>query len=59
MTTRERHPATTDVRGPGFGPDSGPDRGLAYWAVVDCWNITRRTLTHYQRQPAAIVWQLG
>ncbi|MFF3972201.1 ABC transporter permease [Streptomyces rubiginosohelvolus] len=59
MTTLERNPATTDVRRPGDGP--GPDRGhsLAYWAVSDCWNITRRTLTHYQRQPVAIVWQLG
>lgn len=63
MTTLERNPATTDVRRPADGPDPGPgsDRGHdhAYWAVVDCWNITRRTLTHYQRQPAAIVWQLG
>ncbi|MFB8382909.1 ABC transporter permease [Streptomyces rubiginosohelvolus] len=59
MTTLERNPATTDVRRPGGGP--GPYRGhsLAYWAVSDCWNITRRTLTHYQRQPVAIVWQLG
>ena len=59
MTTLERNPATTDVRRPGDGP--GPDRGhgLAYWAVSDCWNITRRTLTHYRRRPVAIVWQLG
>lgn len=50
MTTLEQNPATT-------GP--GRDHGLAYWAVSDCWNITRRTLTHYQRHPSAIVWQLG
>lgn len=35
----------------------GPSR--AYWALADCWNVTRRSLTHYQRQPLAIVWQLG
>ncbi len=50
LTTRERNPAATD------GPRA---HGLAYWAISDCWNITRRTLTQYQRQPAAIVWQLG
>lgn len=33
--------------------------GRAYWALADCWNVTRRSLTHYQRQPVAIVWQLG
>ncbi|MFI1934475.1 ABC transporter permease [Streptomyces sp. NPDC020330] len=51
MTTRERNPAAA----------TGPDReqGLAYWAVADCWNITRRILTHYQRHPSAVVWQLG
>ncbi|MFJ3970953.1 ABC transporter permease [Streptomyces parvus] len=65
MTTLERNPATTGVRRPGDGPDPGPgpgpDRGHrhAYWAVVDCWNLTRRTLTHYQRRPVAILWQLG
>ncbi|MEU2759431.1 MULTISPECIES: ABC transporter permease [unclassified Streptomyces] len=59
MTTLERNPVTTDVRRPGDGPGPGPDRGHAYWAVADCWNITRRTLTHYQRQPVAILWQLG
>ncbi|MFD5876393.1 ABC transporter permease [Streptomyces sp. NPDC060322] len=35
------------------------ERSRAYWAVADCWNVTRRSLTHYQRQPLAIVWQLG
>ncbi|MGY5001450.1 ABC transporter permease [Streptomyces griseus] len=35
------------------------ERSLPYWAVSDCWNLTRRTLTHYQRHPSAIVWQLG
>ncbi|MFH9265987.1 ABC transporter permease [Streptomyces sp. NPDC017546] len=51
MTTLERNPAAA----------TGPDReqGLAYWAVTDCWNITRRILTHYQRHPSAVVWQLG
>ncbi|MFE0424984.1 ABC transporter permease [Streptomyces sp. NPDC058953] len=32
---------------------------LLYWAVMDCWNVVRRGLTHYQRQPINIVWQLG
>ncbi|MFD0148458.1 ABC transporter permease [Streptomyces sp. NPDC055721] len=31
----------------------------AYWAVVDCWTLVRRTLLNYRRQPLAIVWQLG
>ncbi|MFE8916472.1 ABC transporter permease [Streptomyces globisporus] len=57
MTTRLQDPGTTGVRRPKDGSDRG--HGLAYWAVSDCWNITRRTLTHYQRQPVAIVWQLG
>ncbi|CAD5961682.1 MULTISPECIES: ABC transporter permease [Streptomyces] len=50
MTTLEKNPAVTG---------GGRDHGLAYWAVSDCWNIIRRTLTHYQRHPSAIVWQLG
>ncbi|MEU6954428.1 ABC transporter permease [Streptomyces sp. NPDC045714] len=51
MTTRERNPAAA----------TGPvrDRASVLWAVSDCWNITRRTLTHYQRHPSAVVWQLG
>ncbi|MGW6585434.1 ABC transporter permease [Streptomyces globisporus] len=57
MTARERNPATTGVRRPGDGSERGHRR--AYWAVSDCWNVTRRTLTHYQRRPVAIVWQLG
>ncbi|URN16575.1 ABC transporter permease, partial [Streptomyces sudanensis] len=36
-----------------------PGRGRPYWAVVDCWNIVRRTLTHYRRKPSYIAWQLG
>ncbi|MFI6895005.1 ABC transporter permease [Streptomyces sp. NPDC050256] len=36
-----------------------PGHGRAYWVLADCWNVTRRSLTHYQRQPVAIVWQLG
>ncbi|MFJ9664360.1 ABC transporter permease [Streptomyces sp. NPDC101219] len=39
------------VRPAGHGP--------AYWAVADCWNVVRRGLTHYTRQPANIAWQLG
>ncbi|WP_228974175.1 ABC transporter permease [Streptomyces sp. DH12] len=34
-------------------------RGRAYWAVVDSWNIVRRSLTHYRRKPVYIAWQLG
>ncbi|WP_328769700.1 ABC transporter permease [Streptomyces sp. NBC_00286] len=33
--------------------------GRAYWALADCWNIVRRGLTHYQRQPVNIAWMLG
>ncbi|MFD6417214.1 ABC transporter permease [Streptomyces sp. NPDC060194] len=35
------------------------DRGRLYWAVVDTWNVVRRGLTHYRRQPVNILWQLG
>ncbi|MEU0763294.1 ABC transporter permease [Streptomyces microflavus] len=55
MTTLEQNPAADTPATTG----AGRDHGLAYWAVSDCWNITRRTLTHYQRHPSAIVWQLG
>ncbi|MEU0273358.1 ABC transporter permease [Streptomyces sp. NPDC006307] len=34
-------------------------RGRAFWAVADCWNVVRRQLTHYQRKPVYIAWQLG
>ncbi|MET9291112.1 ABC transporter permease [Streptomyces sp. NPDC003077] len=37
---------------------TGPER-RAYWAVVDCWTIVRRELTHLVKQPANIAWQLG
>ncbi|MEU9913576.1 ABC transporter permease [Streptomyces sp. NPDC051001] len=33
--------------------------GRAYWILADVWNIVRRGLTHYQRQPVNIAWQLG
>ncbi|MFI6216946.1 ABC transporter permease [Nocardia brasiliensis] len=36
-----------------------PARSRAYWAVADGWNVVRRGLTHYQRQPVNIAWQLG
>ncbi|GAA3492978.1 MULTISPECIES: ABC transporter permease [Streptomyces albogriseolus group] len=39
---------------------TGPaGRGRVYWALADCWNVVRRGLTHYQRQPVNIAWQLG
>jgi len=31
----------------------------AYWAVVDCWTVVRRDLTHLTKQPSIIAWQLG
>ncbi|RBO94023.1 ABC transporter permease [Nocardia puris] len=34
-------------------------RSRAYWVLADCWNVVRRGLTHYQRQPVNILWQLG
>ncbi|MFJ6985193.1 MULTISPECIES: ABC transporter permease [unclassified Streptomyces] len=46
-------------RSPGSGPGSGPVRGRVYWATADSWNVVRRGLTHYQRQPVNIAWQLG
>ncbi|NUL04041.1 ABC transporter permease [Streptomyces lunaelactis] len=39
-------------------PAGAPERRI-YWTVVDCWNVVRRGLTHYQRQPVYIAWQLG
>ncbi|MFF3289249.1 ABC transporter permease [Streptomyces sp. NPDC003023] len=47
--------STTDLA------DLEPDgrHGPAYWAIADCWNVVRRGLTHYQRQPVLIAWQLG
>lgn len=39
--------------------DSIQDRSRVYWAVADSWNVVRRGLTHYQRQPVNIAWQLG
>ncbi len=30
-----------------------------YWALVDCWTVTRRDLTHLVNQPSVIAWQLG
>ncbi|MFE0101693.1 ABC transporter permease [Streptomyces sp. NPDC059009] len=38
---------------------AGPVRGRLFWAVADALNVTRRHLTHYQRQPVAVAWQLG
>ncbi|PSL04762.1 ABC-type multidrug transport system permease subunit [Haloactinopolyspora alba] len=38
--------------------DDGPQRS-AYWAVIDCWTVVRRELTHVIRQPSNIAWQLG
>ncbi|MEU6374512.1 ABC transporter permease [Streptomyces sp. NPDC046909] len=34
-------------------------RSRTYWILADVWNIVRRGLTHYQRQPINIAWQLG
>ncbi|MER6157399.1 ABC transporter permease [Streptomyces sp. NPDC001868] len=34
-------------------------RGRTYWLLADVWNVVRRGLTHYQRQPINIAWQLG
>ncbi|MFJ4771449.1 ABC transporter permease [Streptomyces uncialis] len=46
----------------GGTPSGGPvveEHGRVYWAFADCWNIVRRGMTHYQRQPVNIAWQLG
>ncbi len=56
---------TTTMSGGGSGGGQagglavGAERGRAYWAVADTLNITRRYLTHFQRQPIMIAWQLG
>ncbi|MEV6280714.1 ABC transporter permease [Nocardia sp. NPDC051832] len=39
--------------------DTPPQHSRAFWVVADCWNVVRRGLTHYQRQPVNIAWQLG
>jgi ABC-2 type transport system permease protein len=36
-----------------------PRHGRLFWTVADCWNVVRRGLTHYRRQPVSILWQLG
>lgn len=36
-----------------------PQHGRLFWTVADCWNVVRRGLTHYRRQPVSILWQLG
>ncbi|GGO47132.1 ABC transporter permease [Streptomyces lasiicapitis] len=54
--------ATTAVAGTQAGVSqapAGPRRGRAHWALADTLNITRRYLTHFQRQPITIAWQLG
>ncbi|MFI7318878.1 ABC transporter permease [Streptomyces venezuelae] len=38
---------------------AGPSHGRFFWALSDCWNVTRRYLTHFLRQPVTIAWQLG
>lgn len=30
-----------------------------YWAVLDCWTVVRRDLTHLVKQPWLIAWQPG
>ncbi|MFF0449681.1 ABC transporter permease [Streptomyces sp. NPDC004609] len=42
-----------------LSPEGTGGERRAYWAVMDSWNVVRRGLTHYQRQPVNIVWQLG
>jgi ABC-type multidrug transport system permease subunit len=37
----------------------GRPHGRLFWAFADSWNVTRRYLTHFLRQPVTIVWQLG
>ncbi|MFF0740821.1 ABC transporter permease [Streptomyces sp. NPDC004111] len=40
-------------------PDASGGIGRLRWAVADGLNVARRSLTHYQRQPVSILWQLG
>ncbi|QEU93611.1 ABC transporter permease [Streptomyces kanamyceticus] len=39
--------------------DVDASRGRLFWALADCWNVTRRYLTHFRRRPVTIAWQLG
>ncbi|MGW1147702.1 ABC transporter permease [Streptomyces sp. NPDC002454] len=59
-TITEKPAATAGASSPsGGGEDDRPQHGRLYWALADCWNIVSRGLTHYQRQPVNIAWQLG
>ncbi|WP_409237758.1 ABC transporter permease [Streptomyces sp. PA5.6] len=40
-------------------PVRAAPHGRLFWALSDCWNVTRRYLTHFLRQPVTIAWQLG
>ncbi|MEU7034837.1 ABC transporter permease [Streptomyces sp. NPDC046237] len=65
MTTTDLTPTGPTSTGPApvdlIRADLTPDtrNGRAYWAVVDCGNVVRRTLLNYRRQPLAILWVLG
>ncbi|MFI5807265.1 ABC transporter permease [Streptomyces sp. NPDC051561] len=40
-------------------PDAPTGLGRLGWAFADAWNVARRSLTHYTRQPVLIFFQLG
>lgn len=50
---------TLEATGTPTGTSAVDEHGRAYWVLADCWNVVRRGLTHYQRQPINIAWQLG
>ena len=42
--------------------DVSSGHGRTYWVLADVWNIVRRGLTHYRRQPvniAGVIVQFG
>lgn len=41
-----------------FTEPDGRERRV-HWALVDCWTVARRDLTHLANQPSLIGWQLG
>ncbi|MFJ6570021.1 ABC transporter permease [Streptomyces sp. NPDC091292] len=66
VTAKKAPEATEAAKTVGAGSGDGPavappgdSHGRLFWAVADSLNLVRQGLTHYRRQPVAILWQLG
>ncbi|MFF2022858.1 ABC transporter permease [Streptomyces sp. NPDC058171] len=59
VTTEEHTTTGAAAPVPSGGGTDAVDHSRVYWVFADCWNVVRRGLTHYQRQPVNIAWQLG